>query len=132
MRVLTLNKVIECRALRVQITNDDTIEVVYNDAVVIADEDIKNYLVALDYFYQFGKLKSLIVLGNDVEIDISARKLLMREKRERLDFIIAEAIVVTNFSQKILAEHYSVVNGTYYPIKVFNSRLAAEIWLKTI
>jgi hypothetical protein len=74
----------------------------------------------------------LIVLGLDVEIDISARKLLMREKRERLDFIISVAIVVTNFSQKILAEHYSIINKRYYPIKVFNTRLAAEIWQKTI
>lgn len=71
-------------------------------------------------------------MGLDVEIDISARKLLMREKRERLDFIISVAIVVTNFSQKILAEHYAIINKRYYQIKVFNTRLAAEIWQKTI
>ena len=71
-------------------------------------------------------------MGLDVEIDISARKLLMREKRERLDFIISVAIVVTNFSQKLLASHYSILNVKYYHIKVFSIQNEAINWLNTI
>jgi len=132
MNHIVSNKIIESRALSLKIINDDTIEVVYKDLVVIDDSDIRNYIDSLDCFYQNGKLKSLIILGHDVEIDISARKLLMREKRERFDYIIAEAIVVSSFSQKILAEHYSIVNGKYYSVKVFNSRYLANEWLKSI
>lgn len=99
---------------------------------VIDVDCIEVYLQKLDNQYNHGKFKSLILLDADSELTISARKLLIEEKKNRKGYFIAEAIVVTNFSQKLLASHYSIINGKYYHIKVFSTQNEAINWLNTI
>lgn len=108
----------------VQVQYKDNIDIDLTDAV----EDYRIY----DEFTEGKPVKKLILSGKYTIITSEARTYIQSENKKRSDKIIAEAIVIHSLAQRIFANMYFGIIHRSYPLKVFNSKDDALMWLDNI
>lgn len=114
----------------IRMYDDRTVEIVYNDDVVINNEDAMESYRILDEFTAGRRLKKLLIVGKNVDINTETRFLIVKENNSRKDSIIAEAVVVNSIAQKIKTNFYIMFLRKIYPTHFFTSVTEAEEWLK--
>jgi len=107
-----------------------TVEIEYLDNVLVEREGVREAYRILDEFTSKERLKKLLIIGERTDISKEARMLIVEENNIRKGRIIAEAIVVHSFAQKLIANFYMALLKNIYPIKFFTKRLEAETWLR--
>jgi len=112
--------------------DQDTVEITYEDNIKVDLDGLKNAWVKLDAYTEKRRLKKLIIVGKRTEITHEARKYGHEEAKIRSKFIVAEAIVVHNLPQKMVANFYSNFIKELYPIKYFTEIEDAKAWLSLL
>ncbi len=110
--------------------DDETVEILYKDAVTVTREDMEELLGHLYYFTDGKRLKRLVVCTRNSSLEMTARHLLQEENKVRKDTIIAEAVVVTSLSQKMMTNFYLKFIQNVFPSKFFTDEQKAREWLK--
>ena len=110
--------------------NKRTMELEFIDNVTVERGGVKEVYKVLDEFTAGQRLKKLLVLGEHTEISKEARFMMVEENNLRKSKIIAEAIVVHSFAQKLSANFYRMLLKNIYPIQFFTDREKAEKWLR--
>lgn len=112
--------------------DERTVEIVFQDDVLIELEDIKETYKELHDFTGEKRLKKLVVTGKKTEITKDARLYGHRESLKIKDQVIAEAIVVHLLYQKMIINFYIMFIKDSYPTKFFTDIEKAKEWLSTI
>jgi hypothetical protein len=108
---------------------EHVLEVAYDD-VVVKGNSIGKMFDAIDKVSSGERVKKLMIMGEHTEITKEARQLMVQENTRRKNKIIAEAIVVHNFAQKLNANFYMALARHIYPIRFFTDKLQAQLWLE--
>ncbi|MDI1233207.1 MAG: hypothetical protein PSX81_02870 [bacterium] len=109
--------------------NKRTVEIEFLDEIVVETNGVREAYRILDTFTNKERLKKLVIIGKLTEITKDARLLIVEENKQRQEKIIAEAILVNSFAQKLSANFYILFLKNIYPIQFFTDRLKAELWL---
>ena len=109
--------------------NEDTMEVVFEDNVLIDLESMKAAYIEFDRLANGRRLKRLVVSGKKMDITKEARKFGERENEKRKDKCIAEAMVVYTFVQKMITNFYLKYIKDLYPTRSFTDIDEAKEWL---
>ncbi len=110
--------------------NKRTLELEFIDHVTVERDGVKEIYKVLDEFTEGHRLKKLLILGEHTEISKEARFLMVEENNIRQSKIIAEAIVVHSFAQKLSANFYMMLLKKIYPVQFFTDHESAEKWLR--
>ena len=110
--------------------NARTVEVEFEDNVLVEKENIKPIYKLLDEFTSGKRLKKLLVIGEHTEISKEARYMIVHENDLRKNNVIAEAIVVHSFAQKLVCNFYILLLKKIYPTQFFTDRDKATEWLR--
>jgi hypothetical protein len=121
----TLPRVIES----VFYLDQHTIELKYKASVNVNLEDMREILSHLYDFTQNKRLKRLIIISKDSQMELPARLLLQEENKDRKNTIIAEAVLVTSLTQKMTTNFYLKFIKDSYPSKFFTDYNKAKEWL---
>jgi hypothetical protein len=108
-----------------------TVEIHFQDSVLVEKEGVKQVYKMLDEFTDGQRLKKLLIIGEHTDITKEARLLIVEENNVRKNRIVAEAIVVHSFAQKLIANFYLALLKNIYPIQFFTERTKAEKWLRS-
>lgn len=114
----------------IQMLDDNTVEVRFNDRVLIDLEDIKITYDNLNNVTQGRRLRKIVVTGKGTQITKEARAFGHETSLKLKDQIIAEAIVVNSLYQKMVINFYSKFIKGVYPSKYFDDFELAKDWLK--
>jgi hypothetical protein len=110
--------------------NEDTLEIVFEDNMLIDLEGIKEAYIEFDKFFAKNRrLKRLVVMGKNTEITKEARKYGEIENEKRKSTCIAEAMVVFTFVQKMVTNFYLKYIKDLYPTRSFTDINEAREWL---
>ncbi len=112
--------------------DDDTVEIVFQDDVLIELEDIKKTYRELHEFTGNRRLKKLVITGRKTEITKDARLYGHNESVKIKDRVIAEAIVVHLLYQKMIINFYIKFIKDSYPTRFFTDVEKAREWLNSI
>jgi len=110
--------------------DEETVEIHYQDAVDVNEEDMAELLKCLYEFTGGKRLKRLVVCTKKSSLDMKARHLLQNENKDKRDSIIAEAVVVTSLAQKMSTNFYLKFIEEIYPSRFFTDDEKAREWLK--
>ena len=108
---------------------DDLVEIVFYDDFHFDLEKIKESYKETEKVTGNRKIKRLVICGKHTEIDKAARDYGKKENERLADQVIAEALVVHNFTQKIITNLYLKYIGNSYPAKSFTDVQKAREWL---
>lgn len=111
---------------------DDTVEIVMRDNFKFDLEKLKLCYSETHEFTKGRRLKRLVICGKHTDIDREARLFGHEESVRIKDQVIAEALVITGFTQKIIANFYLKFIKDIYPTRVFTDVESAKAWLKSI
>lgn len=111
--------------------DNDTVEIEYTDAVHVTYDDMRELLDSLYRFTENKRLKRLVVITKNSTLETKARHLLQEENKDRSEQIIAEAVLVTSFTQKMTTNFYLKFIKDTYPSKFFTDYYKAIEWLKS-
>ncbi len=114
---------------RIVIKDNNIIEIAYHDNSFINCEAVKLIFIEFDRLTEGRKIKKLILIGKSTNISEEARQLIITENHIRKSQIIAEAIVVNSFFQKLSANFYILYFKKMYPTHFFTSKDLAIEWL---
>ncbi|MDI1233077.1 MAG: hypothetical protein PSX81_02215 [bacterium] len=114
---------------RIVIKDNNIIEIAYHDNSFINCEAVKLIFIEFDRLTEGRKIKKLILIGKSTNISEEARQLIITENHIRKSQIIAEAIVVNSFFQKLSANFYILYLKKMYPTHFFTSKDLAIEWL---
>jgi hypothetical protein len=114
----------------IKMLNSRTVEIEFEDYAVVEKENIKPIYTLLDEFTSGKRLKKLLVVGEHTEITKEARYMIVHENELRKNNVIAEAIVVHSFAQKLICNFYILLLKKIYPTQFFTDRDKATKWLK--
>lgn len=114
----------------IQMLDENTVEVRFNDKVLIDLEDIKITYDQLNNVTQGRRLRKIVVTGKGTQITKEARIFGHEASLKLKDQIIAEAIVVNSLYQKMVINFYSKFIKGLYPSKYFDDFELAKNWLK--
>ncbi len=109
--------------------DEKTIEVRYKPAVNVTLDDMREILNHVYAFTQNKRLKRLIVISKDAQMELPARLFLQQENKDRQNTIIAEAVLVTSLTQKMTTNFYLKFIKDSYPSKFFTDYNKAKEWL---
>lgn len=110
--------------------DERTVEIVFVDNETVDVKGVLEIYKLLDEFTAGKRLKKLLIIGKHVEISKEARALIVEENHKRKDNIIAEAVVVNSFAQKLSANFYIMFLRKIYPTHFCISGEEAMEWLK--
>ena len=123
----TPNKVLRS----IQMLDDYTVEIVFNDGVMIELEDLQVGYDLLNEVTQGRALKKIVVTGKRTEISKAARLFGHEQSMKNKDEGIAEAIIVHSLYQKMVINFYTRFINDSYPTRYFTYYDKAKEWLKT-
>lgn len=112
--------------------DENTVEIVFQDEVIIELEDIKRTYQELNEFTGERRLKKLVITGKKTEITKDARSYGHMESLKIKDRVVAEAIVVHLLYQKMIVNFYIMFIKDSYPTKFFTDVEKAKEWLNSI
>lgn len=115
----------------IEFIRQDTVELRYKPAVNVNFTDMREILNHLYAFTQNKRLKRLIVISKDAQMELPARLLLQQENKDRKDTIVAEAVLVTSLTQKMTTNFYLKFIKDSYPSRFFTDYNKALEWLDT-
>jgi hypothetical protein len=121
----TLPRVIESVAF----LDQNTVELKYKASVNVTLDDMREILNHLYAFTENKRLKRLIIISKDAQMELPARLLLQQENKDRKNTIIAEAVLVTSLTQKMTTNFYLKFIKDSYPSKFFTDYNKAQEWL---
>ncbi|MES2617132.1 MAG: hypothetical protein V4613_04590 [Bacteroidota bacterium] len=107
-----------------------TVEVRYHDNVHVGLTEIVDVMDDLYSFTENRPLKRLVICTEKSTINREARAYLQTENKKFKDIIIAEAVVVTSFTQKMSTNFYLAFMKNIFPSKFFTDEEKAIEWLK--
>ncbi len=122
----TPNKVLRS----IQMLDDATVEIVFNDGVMIELEDLQVGYDLLNEVTQGRALKKIVVTGKRTEITKEARLFGHEQSVRNKDQVIAEAIIVHSLYQKMVINFYIRFIKDSYPTRFFTDYDKAKEWLK--
>jgi hypothetical protein len=106
-----------------------TIEIIYQDNVLVDLEELKRSYVEVNKVIQNRRLKKLIIAGRNLHFSKAARDYGHQQGRVLKDLIIAEAMVVHSLPQKMIVNIYLSIVKEYYPVRCFSDVNKAREWL---
>jgi hypothetical protein len=109
--------------------NESTLEITFQDEVLIDLEAIKLIDVHCDEIVAGRRLKRLVVSGKKTLMTKEARQYGQDKSKSSKDLIIAEAVVVNTLPQKMVANFYFAFIRDFYPAKFFTDINKAKDWL---
>lgn len=112
------------------INDDNIIEIIYQDKTLIDLESAKAIFNEFDRITAGRKVKKLMVMGQATNLTEEARHFIISENNKRKDQILAEAIVVHSFFQKLSANFYILYLRNIYPTHFFTCKETASEWLQ--
>lgn len=116
----------------IRLINDDTVEIVMRDNFKFDLEKLKLCYSETHAFTKGRRLKRLVICGKFTDIDREARLFGHEESVRIKDQVVAEALVITGFTQKIIANFYLKFIKDIYPTRVFTDVELAKSWLKSL
>jgi hypothetical protein len=109
--------------------DENTVELRYKPSVNVTLDDMREILNHVYAFTQNKRLKRLIVISKDAQMELPARLLLQQENKDRKNTIIAEAVLVSSLTQKMTTNFYLKFIKDSYPSKFFTDYNKAKDWL---
>ena len=107
---------------------DGFLIVAYNDIAEIDVADMKETLHACRQLSDFDSAYVLVLSGKYTIHTREARQ--FAQQPENALPAKAEAIVVNTFIQKVIGNFYAMFTQAQFPVKLFNTQLSAETWLR--
>jgi hypothetical protein len=115
-----------------QLIDNQTIKITFEDNIEIDVDTIKNAFDEYDHFTNGQRLKKLLITGYKTLITKEARQYGQLQMKQRKNTVAAEAFVVHHLHQKMVVNFYINFIKTDYPIKFFLDEKSAIEWLNTI
>lgn len=113
----------------IKMLDEQTVEIVFHDEFYFDLESIKQSYAETHEFTQGKKLKRLVISGRKTDITREARQYGLHENQRLKDNVIAEALVVHSFIQKMITNIYLKNIQKSYPAKAFTDIEKAKEWL---
>lgn len=113
------------------LTEDNILEIVYNDDVNVELADMKELLRCVHDFSNGQPCKRLVIISPRAIIEKEARHYLQEENHAKRKFIIAEAVIVHSLTHKMMFNFYVKFIKDIYPSKFFTDITEAREWLKS-
>ncbi len=113
----------------IRITEDQILEISFLDDVLVYKGKVQTIYETIDLMTQGQRLHKLIIIGKQTQITKEARFLIVENNAVRKQNIIAEAIIVHSFYQKLSANFYIYFIHHYYPIQFFTDIEKGKDWL---
>jgi hypothetical protein len=115
---------------KIKMLGNCIVEMEYLNNILVDNQSIEKAFKEIDQITQGRKVKKLVIMGDHTEITKTARNLMVEESKKRKNNIIAEAIVVHSFAQKLSATFYILFLAKIYPVQLFADKYHAEKWLE--
>ena len=115
-----------------QLIDNQTIKITFEDNIEIDVDAIKNAFEEYDLFTNGKRLKKLFITGYKTLITKEARQYGQQQMKLRKKTVAAEACVVHQLHQKMVVNFYINFIKTDYPIKFFLDEKSAIEWLNSI
>jgi len=113
----------------ISMLDEHTVEIVFKDDITFDLEGIKMSYSETKAFTEGRKLKRLVISGKKTDITREARQYGLKENERLKDQVIAEALVVHSFTQKMITNFYLKYIQKSYPAKSFTDIAKAKEWL---
>jgi hypothetical protein len=114
---------------RVFYFEEDILCVEYIGDYIVDEEDVIEFHAIFTKEAEKGKLKLLVLPGQNTSATREAREYSQRTVLNSF----GEAIVISSLAQRIISNFYiSFKNKAHYPIKMFNSKEEAVKWLRSL
>jgi hypothetical protein len=113
----------------VQLVTEDMVEIVFYDDFHFNLERIKESYKETEVVTKGLKLKRLVICGKHTEIDKEARDYGKVMNEQLSAQVVAEALVVHSFTQKMITNLYLKYIQKSYPAKSFTDVQKAKDWL---
>ncbi|HEY1047015.1 MAG TPA: hypothetical protein VGF79_11290 [Bacteroidia bacterium] len=115
----------------IRMISEDILEITFDDNVFLDLEKIIQSFEETEAFTNGRKLKRLVISGKKTDITKEARAYGLKENERLKDQVIAEALVVHSFTQKMITNFYLKYINKSYPAKAFTDVEKAKEWLNT-
>ncbi len=113
----------------IKMLDDQTVEIVFLDDIIFDLAGIQSSYKETEAFTGGRKLKRLVISGKKTDITREARQFGLQENERLKDNVIAEALVVHSFTQKMITNFYLKYIQKSYPAKSFTDIDKAKEWL---
>jgi hypothetical protein len=111
--------------------DDQTVLIEFKDDITFDLEGIQSSYKETEAYIGGKKLKRLVLCGKKTDITKEARQYGLKENERLKDSVIAEALVVHSFTQKMITNIYLKYIQKSYPAKSFTDIDKAKEWLST-
>lgn len=115
----------------ISMLDDHTVVIEFRDDITFDLEGIQSSYRETEAFTGGKKLKRLVLCGRKTDITKEARQYGLKENERLKDSVIAEALVVHSFTQKMITNIYLKYIQKSYPARSFTDIDKAKEWLST-
>lgn len=115
----------------VRLLTEDMVEIVFYNDFHFDLEKIKESYKETEAVTGGRKLKRLVICGKNTEINKEARDFGKEMNSKLASEVVAEALVVHSFTQKMITNLYLKYIQRSYPAKSFTDVQKAKDWLDT-
>jgi hypothetical protein len=105
------------------------VKFVFKDDVRITLKNVEGVMEQISGITKSRRVARLCIWGKDQEITNAARLAMAGENKRNKGFIIAEAIVVHSFYQRVKTNLYMHLINRKYPVQCFPDEKSAREWL---
>ncbi len=119
---------IETKSFRLKEIEGHILRFDYHDDVTVELEDIMEAFAAFEQYSPDLSHKVLVVFGKYTLMEVDART--YAEGKEM--YTPAQAIVIRNLAQRMLARFYTRLRKNTHPLRFFNNVEDALDWLRTV
>lgn len=130
MKTMSLPKQIQLTHSKVWMREDGIVVLEFCDHIELDVKEAKELLQATKEISGGKKVLILNVAGKQTTATSAARD--FAASPEAVEYTLAEAYVVNNLPQKIIANFYINFHKPLVPTKIFNNTEAAILWLKSL
>ncbi|MFM6984550.1 MAG: hypothetical protein ACKOXF_10490 [Chitinophagaceae bacterium] len=115
----------------ISMLDDQTVVIEFRDDITFDLEGIQSSYRETEAYTGGKKLKRLVLCGRKTDITKEARQYGLKENERLKDSVIAEALVVHSFTQKMITNIYLKYIQKSYPARSFTDIDKAKEWLNT-
>lgn len=130
MKTISPKKQIQLSHSTARMREDGIVVLEFGDHVELDVKEARELLQATKEISGAKKVLVLNVAGKQTTATSAARD--FAASPEAVEYTLAEAYVVNNLPQKIIANFYINFHKPLVPTKIFNNTDAAIIWLKSL
>lgn len=105
------------------------LEITFPDDIFLDIDKIKKSFQETEAFTGGKRLKRLVISGKRTDITKEARAYGLKENERLKDQVIAEALVVHSFTQKMITNFYLKYINKSYPARAFTDPEEGKKWL---